>query len=216
MKNIRDGVVATLVIFATSMATASTEYTNQAAFNAAVTGITTYNFDGYAPSGDQAFDPAVSAGGVAFSGAAGQIFAAWGTGNGYYGDSSFISGQDPAGISSQLNVTAVGGVTAIGFTIGSYVVGADLPLSITLSTGEIFNLLTPSNAGIDTAFIGFTSSTPITSINFAESGYTIDITKFEVASPVPLPASAWLMLSGLGGLGAMARRRRQEIAIPLR
>ena len=28
-------------------------------------------------------------------------------------------------------------------------------------------------------------------------------------SPVPVPAAAWLMVSGLGALGAMARRRRQ-------
>ncbi len=32
------------------------------------------------------------------------------------------------------------------------------------------------------------------------------------ASPVPLPASAWLMLSGLAGLGAMVRRRSEQSA----
>jgi hypothetical protein len=36
------------------------------------------------------------------------------------------------------------------------------------------------------------------------SGTTWSISQ---TSPVPLPAAAWLMLSGLGGLGAMARKR---------
>jgi hypothetical protein len=201
-------VIIALALCAAPMAFASTEYLSQSAFDAAVPGATTYGFDSYAPSMSQTFYPIVSEGGVSFSGASGQLFVAWGINNGYYGGSSFISGQDTAGVNSQINVTAAGGVTAIGFDIGSYTVGASLPVTITLSTGEVFNLLTPADAGVSTEFVGFTSGTPITSINIAENGHTIDITNFEVASPVPLPASVWLMLSGLVGVGAVARKRR--------
>lgn len=39
--------------------------------------------------------------------------------------------------------------------------------------------------------------------------YTTDV---QIASPVPIPGAAWLMLSGLGGLGAIAGKRRRYSA----
>jgi hypothetical protein len=48
--------------------------------------------------------------------------------------------------------------------------------------------------------------------SFNESGYSIVYSAD--APPVPLPSSVWLMLSGLGGLGAMVRKRRAANALP--
>jgi hypothetical protein len=45
-------------------------------------------------------------------------------------------------------------------------------------------------------------------VTISALAYHIDSITLRTASPVPLPAAAWLMLSGLGGLGAMARKRK--------
>ena len=39
---------------------------------------------------------------------------------------------------------------------------------------------------------------------------TLNIVETTTAPPVPLPAAAWLLLSGLAGLGVVGRRKRPD------
>jgi hypothetical protein len=44
--------------------------------------------------------------------------------------------------------------------------------------------------------------------DYAATNFVLTNATMEPASPVPLPATTWLMLSGLGGLGALIRKRK--------
>ena len=95
---------------------------------------------------------------------------------------------------------------------------ATIELDLTKATSAVINGL-PSTLYLD--FTG-TTSTPVSlstimysnSVSFLTFGsMTVDLSGTLSDTPyspptVPRPASAWLMLSGLVGVGAMARKRR--------
>jgi hypothetical protein len=81
--------------------------------------------------------------------------------------------------------------------------GLDLPgAGITTSSAA-----TPSGtaAALAFAYAGTNGQYNLESASAPTTPFGIQLTQ---ASPVPLPASAWLLLSGIGGVGVMARRRR--------
>ena len=89
---------------------------------------------------------------------------------------------------------------AIGFNYGAYVFAG--PSVVTLSTGDTFTI-TPSTSP---AFIGFTSTAPITSVTIdSPAAYDFDLIS---VSSVPDPSMWALMLVGFGGVGAAMRTRR--------
>ena len=206
------GAALTAGSFSSGIARAGvTEYTNLGSFNAATTGATTYSFGGLVPTVSYAYYPSLTVGPTMFSGN-GEIFVIGAdAGLGTYGV-PYLSQQYGAPNKITISTTPA---TAMAFDYGSYGNINDT-LVITLRGGNVFNLFLPPTYST-TAFFGFTSSTPISAVSFADNsgGTVLDITDFTVAqiftvapsAAVPETATWAMILLGFGGLGFAAHRR---------
>jgi hypothetical protein len=110
------------------------------------------------------------------------------------------------GVGSMLFTTPASGLTAFGLGLG--MVGAANPVTVTLSDGETFGV----SPGIDgDAFLGFSSTTPITSFTLTTaSGSNIELTDFDAgdaSQPAPAAEVTPFAMIGSGLLFFLARRR---------
>jgi hypothetical protein len=91
-----------------------------------------------------------------------------------------------------------------GYTLTGWINGAEI---YSVAGNDVGGGTNP--AGHSGSFT-FTASGTTQAIGFGQmtSGVTSPIIDNVTVSPVPLPAAAWLMVSGLGGLGVFARKKR--------
>ena len=74
-------------------------------------------------------------------------------------------------------------------------------------TGVFGSLANGNNVNTRLFTLTGTDGTLINSVKFRSNGVAFEVAA--ATSPVPLPAAAWLLLSGLAGLGLVGRGRRQ-------
>ena len=207
------GAVAVGVMaLASSAHAAVVEYTSQSDFDAAVPTATTFGFHAH---GVISLEPnTVSFRGLSFqdnvtaddaaTGGSPMLFLVDHHDGPTYGK-DFLSYENTQPEISAEILSA--GTTAIGFNFGSFIPTGSATL--TLSTGDSF-VITPTSTA---AFIGFTSTSPITSVTVDyPNSFAFDLVSVSVLGAVPEPATWAMMLLGLGGLGAAMRSRRRPLA----
>ncbi|TGD45200.1 VPLPA-CTERM sorting domain-containing protein [Pseudotabrizicola sediminis] len=151
-----------------------------------------------------------------------------GTSNLYYWDAGYETLANVAygdfgagGLSILFQPLAGFMVTVFGFDIAPYASRVTDTLVQVIDTATNSLLVnqgfTPLPSGEVTQFSGSWTSASGIQINLGPDAWDVGISNIsysvapvgpDTPSPVPLPAAGWLMLAGLGGLGAIARRRR--------
>ena len=205
---------AIIILASVQPSNAATVVTDLATFNADTTGQSTVNFNGIlgcsGPGCFQGFNPLVY-GGISFSSSAPFVNV---TSASYYTPtifpSDFITNSfPPGGTINSLTITLPTSVTAFGLNFGSYNGSA---VSFLLSNGFSTTIGTSSNFGT-LQFAGFLANQAFDTITLSlpsidEAWFVSSVTT--ATATTPLPAALPLFATGLGLVGFVARRRKQQ------
>ncbi|QXQ04721.1 PEPxxWA-CTERM sorting domain-containing protein [Sphingosinicellaceae bacterium] len=203
--NFRGLLAATALLIgaAAAPAQAVTIWYDEAAFDAATSGLTNYGFPGGTESTNVA--PFYQVGPVFFAADSLSLF----------DDGAFGPGQTY--IASPLDLAAIiFGGSSIGFHIGSYCepdgeISCAQDVAITVND-DFLGLLSTGDHGA-LSFIGFTDLEPLSGILFSPEFGEIDITDFKTDAiglgAVPEPTTWALLITGFGAVGTALRRRRR-------
>ena len=200
-----------------ALAHADTVFTSPSAFAAASTGVTTVNFNGIAPAGGFVNEgTSFTIGGASFSSsnylnlndAAYYPVTFPGMGVPTYNSGGYLL---PTQDAVDILTISFAPSTAVSIDTGGLFGPVSIP--ITLSDGFSTTLVAPDSitgtGALD--FIGFTSSTPITSITLdfpADPNFgAVDNVSFGTASVTPEPSSLLLLATGLAGAAGTVRRK---------
>lgn len=135
----------------------------------------------------------------------------WGTGYSGLSGIAFGGVNDVTGTAEIFFSPAAGyGVTLTGFDLGSFVsIGESTSYTIRDGSGDVLFSSGPiivAAAGL--AVTGNWSSLEGIRLQLGPSVYNVGIDNIQVAvNAVPLPATAWLLATGVAGIGIRARRR---------
>ena len=198
-------------------------YADRATFEAATTGRTAIDFaDGLAPGQTLREIPGVAgytAAGVNFRGTPSNflyIIAAAhdSTYGGWDGDPTVLQSL----VRDTLTVFLPTGVTAVGtdlYTIETATAPPATyggPVVVTLASGETFTVDTFDKPTV--AFVGFTSTAPITSLTFrANDSSYLNVANFTYGTAAAVPEPSTLVMAGGGVVGLAVGRRRKRKAV---
>ena len=195
-----------------------TQYDSRTSFDAATSGLTTFNFNGYAPADDSTQYPTgLTVQGVTFTASPDQLFVDDpGDGNGDpFNGSQYLDTDN----TQPLNIVLPAGTTAFGADFSNY--SSPYGTTITaLVNGMTFTFAEPD--GNSSVFAGFTSLVPITSLSFSSAnisnssrGVALDNVSYGKASPAvsaaPEPSALATLAMSVLGLGGLVLRARKKV-----